>query len=76
MLEEKWSDLNESTIHTLNARGYTMLEFMRAEFKLSDQVMHQEIQALHLDTVKALSEKDIPYEKLKSALIPHAKKKK
>ena len=75
MLEEKWSDLYEPTIYTLNARGYTMLEFMRAEFKLSDQIMHQEIQALHLDTVKALSEKDIPYEELKSALIPHAKRK-
>ena len=37
--------------------------------------MHQEIQALHLDTVKVLSEKDISYEELKSALIPHAKRK-
>ena len=32
------NDLYESPIHTLNARGHTMLEFMRAEFKLSDQV--------------------------------------
>lgn len=76
MLEEKWSDLNKSTIHTLNARGYTMLEFVRAEFKLSDQVMHQEIQALHLDIVKVLSEKDIPYKKLKSALVPSIDKNK
>jgi len=60
----------EFPIYTLNARGHMMLEVMRDHFKLSDPVMHDEIRTIHIETVRALAEKDIPYKNLKSALVP------
>ncbi|MEW8390467.1 MAG: hypothetical protein AB2651_01725 [Candidatus Thiodiazotropha sp.] len=64
----------ELPIYTLNARGHVMLEVMRDYFDLSNQVMHREIQAMHLDTVKVLEEKGIPYNQLRPALVPSVDK--
>lgn len=59
-------------IFTLNARGNVMLEVTRDYFQLSNQVMHREIQGMHIATQEILSQNNIQYSKLKSALIPRA----
>ena len=57
-------------IFTLEARSNAMLEVMRDRYQLDSAAMHREIQHLHLEAIKALEKKRIPYSELKSALIP------
>src|SRR5450759_4575498 len=59
-------------IFTLNARGNIMLEVMRDYFKLNSDVMHREIQGMHMETQRVLATKGIPYAQLKAALVPAA----
>lgn len=47
-----------------------MLEVMRDYFNLDSNVMHREIQAMHVEVIKALAKKSIQYADLKSALVP------
>jgi len=57
-------------IFTLDARGNIMLELMSDYFKLDNNVMHREIQGMHMETQRVLATKGIPYEWLKAALVP------
>jgi hypothetical protein len=61
-------------IFTLNARGNIMLEVMRDYFDLTSDVMHREIQSMHVATQDVLATKGAPYAQLKSALVPAADK--
>jgi hypothetical protein len=58
------------SILTLNARDNIMLEVIRDYFKLTNAVMHREIQGMHLATQQILASKGTSYSQLKSALVP------
>lgn len=58
------------SIHTLNARGNTLLEAMRNYFKLNPTQVRREIQAMHGTTVDILSRKGVEYSRLRSGLTP------
>ncbi|MDO9466709.1 MAG: hypothetical protein Q7J36_05360 [Thiobacillus sp.] len=60
----------DQPIFTLNARDNVMLEVMRDYFKLTTEVVHREIQELHIATRKILHSKGVEYEQLKSGLVP------
>lgn len=49
-----------------------MLEVMRDYFKLTNNIMHGEIQGLHVATCEALQSKGIAYEQLRAGLVPIA----
>ena len=57
-------------IFTLDARENVMLEVARDYFELDDDVMHREIQGMHVQLQGILKSKGIPYTDLKPALIP------
>lgn len=58
------------SLHTLNARDHVMLQVMRDHFKLSADQMFREIQGLRHTVEETSAQKDISYDKLKSALVP------
>lgn len=62
----------DQPIFTLNARGNVMLEVMRDCFSLKNDVMHLEIQRMHVATCEILKAKGIAYETLKAGLVPSA----
>ncbi|WP_395016778.1 hypothetical protein [Dongia sp.] len=62
-------------LHTLNARDHIMLEVVREHFKLSPARMFQEIQGMRRCVEEALADKNIQYEKLRSALVPSQNRK-
>ena len=57
-------------IFTLNARSNVMLEVTRDCFNLSSQQMLREIKGMHRQVVDILSNKNIKYSDLKTALVP------
>lgn len=62
-------------IHTLNARGNSMLEVIRDYFKLSPEHMHREIQHMRRSVEEILASKGISYDRLRSALVPDRKRR-
>lgn len=67
--------MKKKIVHTLNARGHVFLEVMREYFNISSNQMHLEIQQMLLDMKSALSQKQVFYDELKSALVPNPKKR-
>ncbi|ENG3801786.1 hypothetical protein [Proteus mirabilis] len=59
-----------STIYTLNARGYLMLEVMTDYFKLTHEQVFSQINLMHQELVSVLKHKSVKYEDLRSALVP------
>ncbi|RRJ83544.1 hypothetical protein [Aestuariirhabdus litorea] len=57
-------------IFTLNARGNVLLEATRDYFGLSSEVMHHEIQRMHIEVQEVLQSKGVPYSALRSGLVP------
>lgn len=62
----------DQPIFTLNARGNVMLEVMRDYLNLTNDIMHREIQGMHVATCKTLQSKGISYERLRTGLVPLA----
>ena len=60
----------DKTIFTLEARGNAFLEVMTESMALSDEVIHDEIDALFNNCQLALKQQGINYEDLKNCLIP------
>lgn len=58
-------------IHTLNARGNVMLEFLRDQFNLTPDRILFEIQGMRKQMVESLKAKGVNYDKLRSALVPN-----
>lgn len=57
-------------IFTLDARDNVMLEVTRDYFELNSEVMHREIQAMHVEAQRLLATKGVAYAQLKPALVP------
>lgn len=57
-------------IFTLEARDNLLLEVIQDRFGLSSGAMRREIEALHSELERILTRKGVPYNKLKSALVP------
>ena len=61
-------------IHTLNARGNSLLQAVRDHLDLSPPQMLSEIQSMREQLVNALKVKGIDYINLRGALVPDHKK--
>lgn len=61
-------------IHTLNARGNTLLPALREHFSWSDARSFNEIQRFHKDLLDILNAKSISHDELRSALTPQQTK--
>ena len=65
----------DQTIFTLDGRGNVMFDVLRSDGRISDEQMYREINWLASTLRETLDAKGVPYESLKTALIPQPGKK-
>lgn len=66
--------LDKRSIHVLNTHSSVLFTILRGRYHLNDIELNEEIFHLYRQTKQRLNEKNICYEKLKSALIPSTQK--